>query len=316
MNLPALDLNLLVALEALLAETHVGRAARRIGLSQPATSHALQRLRHVLNDPILVRVGVRMQPTPRAIALRAPLADALEQIRGLFVAKAFDPATSDRRFTLVMPDHVADLVVPPLTKRALREAPGVRFDIVPWTGPAMMTGESASSIDLAIVCLKQTLTGFHKAKLFEDTEAIAVRKGHPVGLGLKRLDAFLAARHVAVIGQYQREDLVDTWLREHGVQRKIGLSVSNYSQALHIAARTDLVAFVPNRLIEVLAGPLGLVTVTPPIDPGWYEEFLFHPSRLEADPASQWLRGQVKQVGRGLDRGSGRARPGGVWTGT
>ena len=296
-----MNLNLLVALEALLTEAHVGRAARRIGLSQPATSHALQSLRQMLNDPLLVRVGVRMQPTPRAIALRAPLAEALDQVRGLFVAKTFDPAISTRRFTLVMPDHVADLVVPPLTKRALQVAPGVRFDIVPWTGPAMMAGESALSIDLAVVCLNQTLPGFHKTKLFEDTEALAVRQLHPAGLGLKRLDTFQSAQHVAVISQYQSEDLVDTWLREHGVQRKVALSVPNYSQALHIAARTDLVAFVPNRLIEVLAGPLALLKVTPPIDPGLYEEFLFHPCRLDADPASQWLRDQVKEVGTRLD---------------
>src|SRR5882672_8389748 len=107
MNLASLDLNLLVALDALLAEASVGRAASRIGLSQPATSHALRRLREMIGDPLLVRVGARMELTPRAQSLRAPLADALEQLRGLFTPEGFDPAVSTRRFALMMPDLVA-----------------------------------------------------------------------------------------------------------------------------------------------------------------------------------------------------------------
>src|SRR5438477_12929760 len=91
MNLAALDLNLLVALDALVSEAHVGRAAMRVGLSQPATSHALRRLRELLGDPLLVRVGSRMQLTPRAQGLRAPLAQALDQVRGLFATESFDP---------------------------------------------------------------------------------------------------------------------------------------------------------------------------------------------------------------------------------
>ena len=98
MNLSALDLNLLVALDALLLETNVSRAAMRIGLSQPATSHALQRLRDMLGDPLLVRVGARMELTPRAQGLRGPLAQALDQVRGLFMSDDFDAASSERPF--------------------------------------------------------------------------------------------------------------------------------------------------------------------------------------------------------------------------
>ena len=105
MNLSSLDLNLLVALDALLREANVSRAAMRIGLSQPATSHALQRLREVFGDPLLVRAGVRMELTPRALALRGPLAQTLEQVRGLFVPDAFDAARSERQLRRMMPDH-------------------------------------------------------------------------------------------------------------------------------------------------------------------------------------------------------------------
>jgi DNA-binding transcriptional LysR family regulator len=302
MNLAGLDLNLLVALDALVTEVHVGKAARRIGLSQPAASHALHRLREIMEDPLLVRVGGQMQLTPRAEALRAPLAQVLEQVRSLFVADDFDPGTSARRFSLLMADHVIDLVIPALLERIARHAPKVRIDVTPWRGPAAMTPELAGSIDLVIACTAQSFAGFHRQRLFADTEAVTVRRTHAVGARLRQLDEFLKVRHVAVIGGGAREDPVDTWLREHSIERHIAMVVPSYLQALHIVARTDLAAFVPRRLIETLEGPLSLVAVSPPIDPGRYEEFMFHPARAEVDSGSIWLRNQILKIGRTLDR--------------
>src|ERR1700750_388234 len=132
MNLAALDLNLLVALDALLLEANVSRAAMRVGLSQPAASHALQRLRDVLGDPLLVRTGARMELTPRAQALRGPLAQALDQVRGLFIPDDFDAARSERHFRLMMPDLAVELLVPPLMQKVTRAAPNVRMHVVPW----------------------------------------------------------------------------------------------------------------------------------------------------------------------------------------
>ena len=117
MNLAALDLNLLVALEALLEEASVGRAADRVSLSQPAMSHALKRLRTLLENPLLVRVGARMQLTARAEALRFPVRDALSQIRDLLIGEGFEPAHSTRTFQLFVADNASDLLLPPLLKR-------------------------------------------------------------------------------------------------------------------------------------------------------------------------------------------------------
>src|SRR5258708_10249805 len=113
MNLNSLDLNLLVALDAVLLEANVIRAAMRIGLSQPAASHALQRLRDLIGDPLLVRTGARMELTPRAQALRGPLAQALDQIRGLFIPDDFDAGRSERHFRLMMPHLALTLPTPP-----------------------------------------------------------------------------------------------------------------------------------------------------------------------------------------------------------
>lgn len=308
MNLSALDLNLLVALDALVTEAHVGRAAMRTNLSQPAMSHALRRLRELLGDPLLVRAGARMELTPRALALRAPLREALDQVRGLFVAEAFDPATSTRRFALMMPDHLLNLIVAPLTGRVARDAPGLRLDVTAWRGPAIMTPELARGIDLVIACTAEAFPAFHRQRLFADSDALAVRRGHPLAPKLRRLDGFLKVRHVAVVGRGQREDPIDTWLRhEKRVERRIALTVPSYLQALHMAANTDLVAFVPRRLIEAQAGPLGLTIIAPPLDPGADEEFMFWPTRAQNDDGLLWLRRQVQEIGRGLDRGKRRA---------
>ncbi|HXL13506.1 MAG TPA: LysR family transcriptional regulator [Bradyrhizobium sp.] len=306
MNLSTLDLNLLVALDALLLEANVSRAAMRIGLSQPATSHALQRLRDVLGDPLLVRVGARMELTPRAQALRGPLAQALDQVRGLFIPDGFDAISSERRFRLMMPDLAVELLVPALMEKIAARAPNVQLDIVPWRGPAIMTSEFARTLDL-VISLGNAFKGFHRQLLYTDRDALAVRRAHPVGARLGRRDAFLKARHVAVVIRGRNVDLIDEWLRTKGIERHIALVVPGYIEALHVVARTDLVAFVPKRLIAALAKPLSLKAVAPPLDPGIDEQFMFYPTPAQFDPGSIWLRNLVLEIGRGLDRPKQRA---------
>ncbi len=301
MNLNSLDLNLLVALDALLREANVSRAAMRIGLSQPAASHALQRLRDLIGDPLLVRNGARMELTPRALALRAPLAQVLDQVRSLFVPDAFNAARSERQFRLMMPDLAVELLMPALMEKVTKLAPNVRIDVVPWRGPAIFTPEFARTIDM-VVSLGNAFKGFHRQLLYTDSDALAVRRGHPAGNRLKKRDAFLAARHVAVIIRGQNEDLIDTWLRSKGIERRIALVVPGYIEALHVTARTDLVAFVPRRLIAALAKQLSLATITPPLDPGIDEQYMFYPTRAQMDPASIWLRRLMLETGREMER--------------
>jgi DNA-binding transcriptional LysR family regulator len=306
MNLNSLDLNLLVALDALLKEANVSRAAMRIGLSQPAASHALQRLRDLIGDPLLVRNGARMELTPRAQGLRAPLAQALDQVRALFIPDEFDAASSERQFRLMMPDLAVELLMPPLMEKITQAAPNVRIDVVPWRGSAIFTAEFARTIDL-VISIGNAFSGFHRQRLYIDSDALAVRRGHPAGAKLKKRDAFLNASHVAVIIRGQNEDLIDSWLRAKGIERRIALVVPGYIEALHVAARTDLVAFVPQRLIAALSKQLSLVSVTPPLDPGIDEQFMFYPTRAQMDPGSIWLRRLMLETGSELDRDKRKA---------
>jgi DNA-binding transcriptional LysR family regulator len=300
-NLSAVDLNLLLALDALISEEHVGRAARKIGLSQPATSHALNRLRELFADPLLVRVGVRMELTPRAIGLRDPLAETLQRVHALLVPDSFAPATSTRRFSLMMQDHIAYLIVPALVKRVHSDAPTIRLDVLPWQSPSSMKPERARAIDLLLSCSTNEIVGFQREILFTDTEVTVVRKGHPAASRLKNLKTFLHSDHVAVVGKGLTEDPVDSWLRQEGLARNVVLRVPGYLQALQTVARSDVIAFVPKRLAESLARPFSLTVLPPPIDPAGYQEYLFYPLRAAQDPASRWLRKLALEIGEQVD---------------
>jgi DNA-binding transcriptional LysR family regulator len=299
MNVEEFDLNLMRSLDALLSERAVGRAAVRLGLSQPAMSHALRRLRLALGDPLLVRAGAKMELTPRALALREPVTQALAGARRLFEPAHFDPAVSTRRFVAMMPDLVASLVAPALTERVAREAPDVSLEIAPWRGTMLLTEEFLQLVDAITTNRGDAFPGFHRRTLYRDSDVVVVRRDHPLGAKLSRPDVFLKARHVSVVGRGETADQVDDWLATLGVRRKTALIAPSYLQALHIVAKTDLVAFVPHRLASSLAHPLGLRAIKPPFDPGVDEQFLFYPATAQLDPGAKWFRSVLVDIARG-----------------
>lgn len=300
MNLAALDLNLLVALDALLDEASVGRAATRVSLSQPAMSHALKRLRALLGDPLLVRVGAHMHRTARGDALRDPVKDVLARVRELVASDRFDPATSTRTFRLFVADNASDLLLPPLLRRLHVEAPHVAIRVHSTAGHALDPVELAQAIDVAVACVPHRFTGFYQQRLFTDRDACAVRRAHPLARRLSRVDTFLTAHHVAVVGREFTEDPVDTWLREEGRARHVALTVPHYLQALHVVAASDLIAVIPERLLRAYAGVLDLDVIPVPLDVGTFDEYLLHPARTHTDPGCVWLRGVLLAVAKSL----------------
>src|SRR5437868_14913291 len=202
----------------------------------------------------------------------------------------------------MMRDLAVELLMPPLMADITKRAPNVRIDVVPWRGPAIFTAEFARTIDM-VISIGNAFTGFHRQLLYTDSDALAVRRGHPAAAKLKKRDGFLDARHVAVVIRGQSEDLSDIWLRRKGIERRIALVVPGYIEALHVTARTDLVAFVPRRLIAALTKQLSLQTIAPPLDPGIDEQYLFYPTRAQMDPGSIWLRNLVLGIGREMERG-------------
>jgi DNA-binding transcriptional LysR family regulator len=299
-NLASLDLNLLVALEALLEASSVSQAADKVNLSQSAMSHALKRLRALLRDPLLVRAGTRMQLTTRAEALRNPVQDALTRVRNLLIGEGFEPARSTRTFRLFVADNASDLLLPLLLKRLENEAPGVCVRVQAFGGSTWDPFELARLVDVAIACVPGKFKGFYQQRLFSDRDACAVRRGHSITNLIAKPEEFLKAKHVAVVGREFAEDPVDTWLRQEGLERNVVLTVPHYLQALHVVSESDLIGVIPERLIRAYASILDLDALKVPLDVGTFEEYLLHPARSRDDAGCVWLRGVLVEIAKSL----------------
>ena len=299
-NLASVDMNLLVVLEALLDEAHVRRAGERVGLSQPAASHALARLRGLFGDPLLVRIGTAMAPTARAEALRKPLAEFVASAKALLQTEEFDPGTSKRSFRLMLPDLVGHLLMPLLLGRLNREAPGVGIEIIPWRGPELLTDRALGEIDFLVTSFEREFPGFGKSPLYESRDTLVVRTGHPASRALSTVKGFQAAHHVAVVGAGETRDELDDWLDRVGLQRDVAVAVPTHLLAVRIAASTDHVAFVPRQLAAALRRELELVLVEPPIDPGIDVLNLHTPAKSSADKATLWMKALIEKTARSM----------------
>jgi DNA-binding transcriptional LysR family regulator len=300
MNLSAVDMNLLVMLEALLDEAHVRRAGQRVGLSQPAASHALARLRDLFDDPLLVRVGTAMVRTPRAEALRKPLAQFVASAQAVLRMDAFDPKTSRRTFRFMLPDLVSHLIMPALVACIARTAPGIRVVLIPWRGPALLTDRTLAEIDFFVTSFNREFPGFSRSPLYEDKDTLAVRVGHPGKRALSTVKGFHASQHVSVVGAGEDRDELDEWLDKVRLQRNVAVAAPSHLIALRIAAATDYVAFVPRRFAEARKAELDLALIKPPIDPGIDILYLMTAAKSASDKGTLWMKSRVEDIARTL----------------
>lgn len=298
MNIYSFDLNLLRVLDALLRERNVSRAAERLSLSQPAVSNALNRLRELLDDPLLVRVGRAMQPTPRALSLEAPIRDALQQIEHtLNAGDFFDPATSRQRFVIAVTDYVELISMPPLMAHLEKVAPGVQLAIQHLTPSLPAEALDNGTIDLAVGRFLNVPTRFHSRRWASETLKIALRKDHPLVEGELDLAVFLRLRHLWVHGG-QTRGMVDQWLEDHELKRDIVYTTPNYLQAAHIVASSDLAAVLPTALARHFAGLLPLQLLDLPFDLGTFQLDIVSVAQRERDAALQWLIGEIMAIQR------------------
>ncbi|MGE6660867.1 LysR family transcriptional regulator [Pseudomonas sp. NPDC077408] len=297
MNIYNFDLNLLRVLDALLRERNVSRAAERLSLSQPAVSNALNRLRELLDDPLLVRAGRAMQPTPRALSLEAPIRDALQQIEHtLNAGDFFDPATSRQRFVIAVTDYVELICMPALMAHLANVAPGIQLAIQHLTPSLPAEALDNGEIDLSVGRFLDVPTRFHSRRWASETLRVALRKGHPlVDSGLD-LPAFLRLRHLWVHGG-QTRGMVDQWLKDHDLEREVVYTTPNYLQAAHIVASSDLAAVLPTELARHFAGLLPLQLFDLPFDLGTFQLDIVSVAQRERDAALQWLIEQIVAVG-------------------
>lgn len=306
MNFAAFDLNLLRVFDALMRERSVTRAGEQIGLSQPAVSAALNRLRALLDDQLLVRRGAEMVPTPRAETIAPAVREALAQVeRALAGDEGFDPATVTRTYTLLSADFFSMLLMPRLAERVRAEAPGVRLRLL---DSAFGDVERLLQDDVLDLALERPLkvsdwvsaetlfvSPFVVIAAYGDPAVDAATPGQPMPL-----DLFCRLPHALRSIDGSMSGNVDQALAAVGRARNVSLAVPHFYGVALAVARGGLIACVPRQFADAVAGPLNLAVFEPPVPCPAPEIQMYWHSRHDRNPAHQWLRGLVAGLARAL----------------
>lgn len=294
-TLRALDLNLLVALNALLDEGSVTGAARRMGLSQPAMSRTLGRLRDLFADPLFVRAGRALIPTPRATALAEPLTALLANADALLRRDApFDPATAHGELTLFTADLTASLILPDLIARLAAFAPGLDLVIRDAAAAATLAPQLGATPSVAVAPYAPDSGVIRRRPGGVESFSVIARADHPA-LSAGPLDpaTWAGLRHLLIAPRGRPGGVVDTALAARGLNRRVAVRIKTFALAGPIVATSDLVATVPTVLAEGFARTLPVVVLPPPLPlPGFSLDLLWH-ERYHHDPAHAWFRAAV-----------------------
>lgn len=304
MNLAAFDLNLLRVLDALLREQSTVRAGERLGLSQPAVSAALGRLRHVLGDELFVRQGNRFVPTDHARSLELPLRDTLDRIEALLNgSNAFDPATADFRFRISGTDFFAEMLMPKLAQTIARRAPGVRLQLVDLVPDDYVETIDRYEVDLAMIPQTTLPHWIDSQPVFHSSFVMIARKGHP---RLQRagvtpgqavpIDLFCDLGHVLFSPEGNLHALGDLALQKVGRSRRVVMSTPVFGGVVRAVSGSDLVALLPRQMASALADLHGLNLYEPPVAvPVPLIMMIWH-RRASGNPAHRWMRERVREI--------------------
>ena len=292
-SLRSVDLNLLVILDALLGERHLSRAAKRLHISQPAVSHALARLRHLLDDPLLVRSKGGFQATARALELARPLAETLQGVRSVLGGAVFEARSAQRMFRLAMSDYGAALILPGLLRRLRADAPGIDLAISSASRQAVMAGVRAGEIDLALGVFPQLPEQLLGTTLFEEQFMCALDPASLAPGEVLNLDTYLKRPHVLVAaseGGLATE--VDRALGERGHTRRVALRLPHWTVAPGLLLGTQLILTAAQRVFQDGAAQ-GLALHAPPFAIAPFTFELIRHRRTEGDAGIAWLRAAI-----------------------
>jgi DNA-binding transcriptional LysR family regulator len=308
MNIAAFDLNLLRVFDAIMRERSVTRAGEQIGLSQPAVSAALNRLRFLLDDQLFVRRGHELAPTPRAEDLALPVREALAGLeRALLGDRKFEPASFERNFTLQGADFFTSLLMPLLSDRLAAEAPGVRLRFLDSGAAGMDQALQDDAVDIVMEPYLRPPPEFVSSQLlFHAPFVVVAAKDMPAIANLKPgsafpLDLFCALPHALRAKDGALEGPMDTALAVAGRSRRVVLSLPHFYSVALTVARGRLIAALPGLYANAFAARMGLVQFEPPLPVDVPEIHMFWHRRHDANPAHKWLRERIVQVLREAD---------------
>jgi DNA-binding transcriptional LysR family regulator len=290
MQLRDLDLNLLVIFHQLLLDRSVSIAAQNLEITQPAMSNALKRLRTALNDDLFVRTNQGMQPTPYAMQLAEPVANAIGTLHGaLNRLDDFDPATTQKRFVIAMTDIGEIYFMPKLIQTLLTLAPGVSVTTLR-SHAGLSEALADGSVDLAVGLLPDLQAGFYQRRLFHHRYVGLCRKGHPITEQAMTRERYCEYGHVRVIAASTGHGEIDGIMQRAGLHRDIKLEVPHFVAVGHILQNTDLIATVPERFATSCTEPFGLSILPLPMPLPEIAINLFWHARCVRDPANRWFR--------------------------
>ncbi len=303
MDISSIDLNLLVALDVLLRERNVTNAGRRLGLSQPAMSNVLARLRTALQDPVLLRTSQGMLPTTKAQSLVTPVRQALSALQqALSDAETFEPSNAQRQFKIALVDATSIFLVPQLATHLEQTAPGIDLELLPWSSERSLDLLETGQIDCAItVGPLPSRAGLYQRSLFYDSFVSLVRKDHPTVKRRLTLKRFIEIPHVLVapFGTSQG-GLVDHALGELGKQRRVAVVVPHFAAAPFVVAQTNYVVTLSKGVADVFLKLLPLRAFKTPVElSGGSWNLVWH-ERTHKDPAHEWFRQMVAGVADSL----------------
>ncbi|MBA9030416.1 LysR family transcriptional regulator [Rhizobium leguminosarum] len=297
-NLPAVDLNLLVAFDAIMAERSVTRAGARIGRTQPAMSAALARLRQLFQDELFVRSPNGLEPTPRALDLAEPIGKSLRHAQeALAFSGVFDPRSSAASFRLGLSEHPAFVLLPKLLAAIRQAAPNISIDVKGFIAREKAVEMlDAGEVDAAVGVPVSTSPRILSRLLFEESFVSIVRADHPAAARGLDLDTFVALDHLLVSPEGDRYGHVDRKLSELGLRRRLGLTLPQMYAAPAIVAETDLVATLMRGIVDVSESRAQLSIHKPPIELLPVSFALSWHRRNDSHVGQQWFRELIGSV--------------------
>jgi DNA-binding transcriptional LysR family regulator len=294
-----LDLKLLEVFEAVAATGSTTLAADRLAISQSAVSHALNRLRNVIGDPLFVRGRGGLAPTPHAVSMIPRVRELVRDARGVMAPFRFDPISSSRHFKVGASDYAAVTTVPELVRRVRAGAPGVVVEVLPISGRVLDDLETGE-LDIAFIGAEPPSSPFMSRELFRERFVGLLCPLHPLafkaGQGVLSIDDYLAYPHAMVTFRDSRLSPIDAALADMGRTRRVALVTPNFASNITSIAGTDLLMSMPSRLADIAASHELVRFDLPLIVPDYPYSLIWH-RRTDADPACSWLRTQVGKRG-------------------
>ena len=310
MHLSKVDLNLFVVFDTIYAEGGITRASRRLNLSQPAISHALGRMRLMFDDPLFIRHGHAMTPTPLARRMIEPIRQALQGLEvTLNKVDRFDPAAATKRFVVGMRDALESAVLAALMRNVAKEAPYIDINVVRTERRDIERELSAGTLDLALDVMLPLPEDVRRQHLGVEWLTIVARRRHPRIRGQPTLDTYLAQEHIAVSSRRRGLSAEDFELGRHNLRRRVRLRCQNYFAACQVVRDTDLILTMPQGHARILNAHFGNQLMPFPLKVPAFDSYLYWHANAEADPANAWLRQQIARTLQGLVRSRRRRAP-------